>query len=158
MKNNIIFIVVVLASILLVVPAFAAGPWKGTIIDIETKEPLEGTVVVAVWYRVWSTPAGGVSDFYELKEVLTNKEGNFEMPPYTPINLLPILSYIRWPEFTIFRPGYLSLSAVDFGEYFIEGTKEAPLEREVTKGKIVRFAPGTIEIPKLKTREERRMV
>jgi hypothetical protein len=37
----------------------------------------------------------------------------------------------------------------------LEGTKEAPLERKEIGGKTFRLAPGIIELPKLKTREER---
>src|SRR4030066_1175644 len=89
--------------------ALAAGPWKGRIIDIETKEPIEGAVVLAVWQRAYITPAGDNTYFYNAKEVLTDKEGRYEIPSYRPINLLPLISYIREPEFTIFNPGYLCL-------------------------------------------------
>ncbi|MDA8240453.1 MAG: hypothetical protein M0Z67_08805 [Nitrospiraceae bacterium] len=136
-------------------PALAAGPWKGKIIDIETKGPLEGAVVLAVWERVYRTPAGPNSYFYEAKETLTDKEGRFEISAYSPINLLPIISYIRGPSFTFFKPGYLSLSSVDFGEFFLEGAREAPLERKEIGGKIYRLAPGILELPRLETREER---
>jgi hypothetical protein len=132
-----------------------SGPWKGTIIDIETKEPLEGVVVLAVWDRAYRTPAGDNTYFYEAKEVLTDKEGRFEIPSYRPINLLPIISYIKGPYFTFFKPGYLSLSSVGFADFFLEGTKEEPLERKNISGKTFRIAPGIIELPKLKTREER---
>lgn len=155
MKNIIIFLITAWTLFLLADKSLAAGPWRGKLIDIETKEPLENAVVVAVWYRVWRTPAGGVSSVYTTKEVLTNKEGRFEMPSYTPINLMPILSYMRGPEFTIFKPGYLSLSGVDFSEFFMEGAKEEPLERKEISGKIFRLAPGIIELPKLQTKEER---
>ena len=80
--------------------ALPSGPWKGRIIDIETKEPLEGAVVLAVWMRAYRTPAGDNTYYYNSKEVLTDKDGRFEIPSYKPINLLPIISYIREPEFT----------------------------------------------------------
>lgn len=155
MRKKGLVLLLVMYFILNAVQVMAAGPWKGKIIDIETKESLEGAVIVAVWYRVWRTPAGGVASVYNTKEVLTDKEGKFEMTSYTPINLLPILSYIKGPEFTVFKPGYLSLSGVDFGEFFLEGTKEKPLERKEISGKTFRLAPGIIELPKLKILEER---
>ena len=65
----------------------AAGPWRGKVIDAETKEPIEGAVVLAVWHRNYRTPAGDNAYFYEAKEVLTNKEGRFEIPSYIQINL-----------------------------------------------------------------------
>jgi hypothetical protein len=156
MRNIIIFIVVILTSILLITPAYAAGPWKGKIIDIETKEPLEGAVVLAVWYRAYRTPAGDNTYFYNSREVLTNKEGRFEISAYTPINLLPILSYLKGPHFTFFKPEYLGLSDTGFGDFFLEGTKEIPLERKHVSGKIFRLSPGVIELPMLNTRKERR--
>lgn len=133
---------------------FAAGPWKGRIIDMETKEPLEGAVVLAVWERVYRTPAGPNSYFYEAKEVITDREGRFEISSYTPTNLLPLISYMRGPYFTFFKPGYLSLSRYDYGAFFLEGTREAPVELPEMR-KVFRLAPGIIELPKLKTREER---
>src|SRR4029077_13907389 len=32
-------------------PLFAGGPYKGKVIDAETKAPIVGAVVLAVWYR-----------------------------------------------------------------------------------------------------------
>jgi len=133
--------------------AIAGGPWKGKIIDIETKEPLEGAVVLAVWERVYMTPAGASSYFYEAKETLTDKEGRFEIPSYTPINLVPIISYMRGPLFTIFKPGYGRLSMV-LDKYLTGATAEV-YEMELS-GKKYRLSTGVIELPSLKTREERR--
>lgn len=153
------YLTVVVFGLILILTSIASalpsGPWKGRIIDIETKEPLEGAVVLAVWMRAYRTPAGDNTYFYEAKEVLTDKEGRFEIPSYKPINLLPIISYIKEPEFTFFKPGYMSLSSVGFGDFILEGSKEEPLERKNTSGKTFRLSPGIIELPKLKTREER---
>lgn len=132
--------------------SFAAGPWKGKIIDSETKEPLEGAVVLAVWDRAYRTPAGDNTYFYNAKEALTDKDGNFEIHSYTPLNLLPLISYIDEPEFTIFKPGYGNLQMA-LGKY-LTGETSRKEEMELN-GKIYRLAPGIVELPKLKTREER---
>jgi hypothetical protein len=133
--------------------AIAGGPWKGKIIDVKTKEPLEGAVVLAVWNRVYRTPYGSSSYFYEAKETVTNEKGDFEIYSYTPINLLPLISYMRGPEFTIFKPGYGSVSNLALGGYFTGETKESQdLEIE---GKRYRFTRGIIELPRLMTKEER---
>ncbi len=132
--------------------SFAAGPWKGTVMDIETKEPLEGAIIVAEWRRAWRTPAGSVSYTYEVKEVVTNKDGVFELPSYTPINLLPLLSYMKGPEFIIFKPGYGSLQ-MTLGKY-LTGVEIEPKEMELS-GKKYKLSQGIIELPPLKTREER---
>lgn len=133
-------------------PAFADAPWKGKILDIETKEPLEGTVVLAVWDRIYRTPFGMSSYFYEAKETVTNKAGEFEIPSYTPINLLPLISYMQGPEFTIFKPGYGSLR-MSLGDYLTSDAKK-PREMLLSGVKFL-LEPGVIELPKLKTREER---
>lgn len=150
MRYIIVFLTLGLVLTLLITPAKAAGPWGGKIIDIETKEPIEGAVVLAVWQRAYRTLAGDNTYFYEAKEVLTDKEGRYEIPAYTPINLLPIISYIRKPEFTIFKPGYLSLS----GRHLEENVINNPAEFKRNEN-MYRLAPGIIELPKLKTREER---
>src|SRR3989338_3444290 len=106
MKAFTVSLMLIITCVLSATIAVASGSWKGQIIDIETKEPLEGTVILAVWDRNYRTPTGGSSYFYEAKEVLTDKEGRFEIPAYTPINLLPLISYIEGPFFTIFKPGY----------------------------------------------------
>lgn len=146
----IIILIVVLANYK---ATLAAGPWRGKIIDIETKEPLEGAVVVAVWERVYRTPTGDSSYFYEAKEILTDKEGKFEIPSYTPINLLPIISYMSGPEFTIFKPGYGSLQ-MELGKY-LSGKKEIKPYSGKLSEYMIKVSHGVIELQKLKTREER---
>lgn len=151
-KINILFGIKLL--LLLMIISGCAGPWNGKIIDVETKDPLEGAVVLAIWQRVYRTPAGDNSHFYEAKETVTDKEGKFEIPSYTPINLLPLLSYMRGPEFTIFKPGYGSLRGQSLGEYFT-GEKKESKDFELY-GKRYRYNPGVIELSKLKTRDERK--
>lgn len=152
MKVIIVSFILILSLTFFASSAFAAGPWKGQIIDIETKEPIEGAVVLAVWERVYRTPTGASSYFYEAKETLTDKEGRFEIPSYTPINLVPIISYMRGPLFTIFKPGYGSLTMV-LDKYLASVGAEV-YEMELS-GKRYRLSHGLIEIPPLKTREER---
>lgn len=146
-------------------PVLAAGPWKGKVIDVETKEPLEGAVVLAVWDRYYRTPTGGSTYFYEAKETLTDKDGKFEIPSYTPINLLPIISYIEGPKFIIFKPGYGSfpnhhisppILGVNPAEFF--STTEVGTEGEMIWkgiGGKTKVTFGIVELPRLKTMEER---
>src|SRR3990170_5561703 len=153
MKAFTVSLMLIITCVLSATIAVASGSWKGKIIDIETKEPLEGAVVLAVWERVYRTPAGASSYFYEAKEVLTDKEGKFEIPLYTPINLVPLISYMRGPLFTIFKPGYGSLTMVL--DKYLKGVTAEVYEMELS-GKKYRLSTGVIELPSLKTREERR--
>jgi len=154
MKAFTVSLMLIITYVLSATIAVASGSWKGQIIDIETKEPLEGTVVLAVWERVYRTPAGDKSYFYEAKEVLTDKNGRFEIPAYTPINLLPLISYMRGPYFIIFKPSYLSIEWWH-PNYFLEGSTEKATELTELSGKKYRLSPGLIELPPLKTWEER---
>ncbi len=131
-----------------------SGPWKGKVIDVETKEPVEGAVVMAVWDRVYRTPMGTNNYFYEAKETLTNKDGEYEIPSYTPINILPIISYMSGPFFTIYKPGYGSIQGLDLEHIFINTTKGKMEWKERDKGFAI--SPGIVELPKLKTIEERK--
>lgn len=155
MKTIFASFILILSLTMFASSAFAGGPWKGQIIDIESKEPLEGAVVLAVWDRNYRTPTGAMSSFYEAKEVLTDKEGRFEIPSYTPINFLPIISYMREPLFTIFKPGYGSLQ-MTLGKYLTGESGIEPYEGKLPiSGYMIRVSPGVIELQRLKTREER---
>ncbi|MBI2411993.1 MAG: carboxypeptidase regulatory-like domain-containing protein [Deltaproteobacteria bacterium] len=167
MKKLLIPLFAILALAFVSVQSFAAGPWKGRVIDAETKEPLEGAVVLAIWDRAYRTPNGDSSYFYNSKEVLTDKDGRFEIPSYRPMNFFPIISYIRGPYFTIFKPGYgnfpehrvgpprgLSTDAIE--EFFLRETgKPGEIGWDYDREEKIKVIFGIVELPKLKTRKER---
>ena len=144
-----------------VTPAFASsaslyysdGPWSGKIIDSETKKPIEGVVVLAVWQKVYATPAGDNSYFFDAVEVLTDKEGNFFIPKFRALNIIPVIRSIRGPRFIIYKPSYPAFpgfGAQYFDKYFSENLKvDADVLNELLKKGIV------LELPKLKTWIER---
>jgi len=55
------------------------GPYKGRVVDAETGKPIEGVVVLGVWYKEIATAAGGVGSYYDAKETVTDKNGDFEI-------------------------------------------------------------------------------
>ena len=59
--------------------------FKGKVIDAETKEPIEGAVVVVVYnkHSLLSGPGGGYSSVIKVKEALTDQNGEFHFPSYT---------------------------------------------------------------------------
>lgn len=81
------------------------GPWHGKVIDSETKAPIEGAVVVAVWHSFNMGLGDTVDRFYDANETMTDKDGNWEMPQYKTV-FIPIGRSLKMPEFTIFKPGY----------------------------------------------------
>lgn len=78
------------------------GTYKGKVIDADTGQPIEGVVVLGVWETVTITPAGGTHDYYDAKETVTDKNGEFEIPGKG----LRILSRLEPVRLTIFKAGY----------------------------------------------------
>ena len=125
-------------------PLFAAGPYKGKVIDAETKAPIVGAVVLAVWYR--GAPGLGVSStgFLDAEEVLTDKSGEFEVGKHPPASLIPA-TWVDGPRIIIFYPNY--------GFYPIYQISPSPkLGREKLNEALEKYA--VIELPPLRTREE----
>jgi hypothetical protein len=90
--------------------------YSGKIIDTDTKEPIEGAVVVASWVKARATIAGDDTNFYDVKETLTDKEGRWTIEgrkgncgALLPSALKLVgISCIRKPTFIVFKPGYCS--------------------------------------------------
>lgn len=78
------------------------GTYKGKVIDADTVQPLEGVVVLGVWYTVLPTAAGGVSSYYDAKETLTDKNGEFEISGMG----LRVMSNLAPMDVLIFKAGY----------------------------------------------------
>ena len=78
------------------------GPFKGRVVDAETREPIEGVVVLGVWYLDTWTIAGAVGRFYDAEETVTDEKGEFTMPGKT-IRVLTNLGYVY---VMIFKAGY----------------------------------------------------
>jgi hypothetical protein len=118
--------------------------YYGKVIDAETREPIEGAAVLAVYYTEIYWIAGASSRFADAQETLTDKNGEFKIPAIR-INKFRLLSgWDHYPQFTIFKPGY--------GCY--------PYHKDVKpmfvpNGTLPANQYVTIEFPKLKTKEER---
>ena len=57
--------------------------YQGKVIDVDTKEPLEGVAVLVVFYTQQYGPAGSVSHYADAQETLTGKNGEFRIPSFT---------------------------------------------------------------------------
>ncbi len=135
---------------------YSDGPWMGKIIDAETKEPIEGAVVLAVWKKIYATPAGDNSYFFDAREVLTDTDGKFFIKEFKAINFIPVIRRLDGPDFTVFKPGYVSFGHNLSGYYYFNKyfpnshlRVDSPTLRKLFKTGII------IELLKLKTREER---
>ncbi|PJA83522.1 MAG: hypothetical protein CO147_01295 [Nitrospirae bacterium CG_4_9_14_3_um_filter_44_28] len=120
------------------------GPYYGKVINSETKEPLEGVAVLAVYYTEQHGPAGSVKHYADAQETVTDKNGEFKIPANTATTFRPLQSFEPWAWFAIFKPGY--------GCYpKHKGVK--PMF--VPNGTLPDDQYVIIELPKLKTKEER---
>lgn len=78
------------------------GPYEGRVIDKDTRQPIEGAVVHGTWVKSHPGPGGASSSYYDSKEVLTDKAGNFKVDG---MGLL-IFSNMEEMEVNIFKAGY----------------------------------------------------
>ena len=100
------------------------GPYEGRVIDTETKQPIEGAVVLGVWYKEEPNVAGSTSTFYDAKETVTDKNGEFKIPGMG----LKILSNIGTMNFLVFKAEY-----EDLGLWPWESLKEDMILRKQIK-------------------------
>jgi len=56
------------------------GPYRGKVVDEQTREPIEGVVVLGTWWVYHFSPAGGYSTYNDAREAVTDKNGEFEIP------------------------------------------------------------------------------
>lgn len=125
----------------------AGGPYRGRVIDSETKQPLEGAVVLAVWYTMTPALADVMYLYLDAEEALTDKDGRFVVGKHPPMTWRPI-SWVDSPRITIFYPGYGFYPRYHVSPPWPPGGTDTLLEM-MEKEELV------IELPQLKTREER---
>lgn len=149
--------IVFLAVLFLSAPAFAAT-FAGIVVDADTKEPIEGAVVVASWLEETATATGPSSRFKDVKEVLTDKDGKWTIQGpkgrrgghITAIfTFLTGTYYTKPPEFIVFKPSYCSWPN-GFGIDTCKGKIRPSGNDKIAEGE-------TIEVPKLTNREDRLM-
>jgi len=78
------------------------GPYHGKVVDEQTREPIEGAVVLGWWNVHHFGLGGGYGTYHDAKEVLTDKNGEFTIPGQG----LRILSSLEPMDFLIFKAGY----------------------------------------------------
>jgi len=102
-----------LTTLLIMAPALvrpggasAAGPWRATVVDAETGQPMEGVVVVAAFIKYTKSFAGTAGgEYYGSDEVVTGADGRFEIPSRVLWNPIRMFTEVRF-ELIIFKAGY----------------------------------------------------
>lgn len=139
-------------------PAF-----NGRAIDAETKEPIEGAVVVAVYDKDYYAIIESNSAVIDVRETLTDKNGYFHIPFYTTI--VQPLSWEGLATFIIYKPGYgsypnyrikppMDMPSSILEEFFSRESVGTAGELRWSTGR-AEIIFGVVELPRLKTREER---
>lgn len=98
--------ILIIACILIFLPSciYAVryeGDYRGKVIDADTNEPIEGVVVLGVWYKEYTGAPGAIHKFYDARETVTDKNGEFSIPG---MGLMIISNVIA--RFSIFKAGY----------------------------------------------------
>ena len=170
MKNTII--ISIMAVVIGLAVSAANASWliyhkpefKGKVIDAETKEPIEGAVVVVVYNKYnFGYPAGGCTTIVKVKETLTEKNGEFYFPSYTTI--IQPLSREDYATFIIYKLGYKGFPSScriiplsDLPGPVVEAFfSEGPIGKkgEIRYGdpvKIFKIIFGVVELPEVKTK------
>jgi hypothetical protein len=165
---------ILLTAVLLVLTApSASASWliyhkpefRGRMIDAETKQPIEGVVVVALYrsHPIISGPGGGSSSIIHVREALTDSNGEFIIPAYTTV--IQPNSYEDRTDFIIYKPGYGSyphrsqqnrIYPFDYCGPEILFSKEIGTREEIQhKSQLISITYGVAELPRLHTKEER---
>jgi len=135
----------------------AKGPWRGQVLDAETKHPLEGVVVLAYWNRYRFSLAQLVvghqtPEFFDAVEAVTDAQGRWEIPKKS----FPFFADIGGPFFEYYKPGYAQwrYASQDTAEW-----RQLPGEERMRRAKEMALAVwteegGKVELPPARTREE----
>lgn len=99
-KSISIFLLILFTSCMYALRYDAA--YKGRVIDADTKEPIEGVVVLGVWDVLHPDVAGGFHTFHDAKETVTDKNGEFSISGMG----LRVISNLEPMNVLIFKAGY----------------------------------------------------
>jgi hypothetical protein len=126
--------------------AFPDGPYRGRVIDSETKEPLGGAVVLLYWNESFIAP-GHPDRFLDAEETLTDADGRFVIGRSRPRPSSP-RARVDIQHMLIFTPGYGA---------FPDAHTAPPWPPTGDEGLFEQMARAsvTFELPKFRTREER---
>jgi hypothetical protein len=129
-------------------PAF-----EGKVIDIDTKIPIEGAVILAYYERSFVIGFGEGPVVFSIQETLTDKEGKFVVPSYTTV-MLPVFLGAK-VSIGVYKPGYAQTGANEeqFSKNGWKHIEEYTWYPNTTK--IIKFHDGVFELPKLETKEDR---
>ncbi len=83
------------------------GSYHGQVIDAGTLEPIEGAVVLAVWSKAYYGAGGVVHEYYDTRETLTDRRGEFTIKGMG----LRAMTRLEKMNMVVFKAGYEDLGA-----------------------------------------------
>ena len=131
----------------------AAGPWQGQVMAGDTKQPLEGVVVLAWWTRSVRSLGGFSEEYRDSQEVLTDKDGRFTIESRWFLSLNPLV-FFSGPFVAMFKSGY--------GDYEWPGYKGSetwPKEKRdalATAAQLFQLEGIVVEMPVLVSVDQRK--
>ncbi len=132
------------------------GSYHGKVIDAETKEPIEGAVVVALHtvscYRIVQQNAKAVG----VQEALTQANGEFHIPPYWTVTTPEC--WASFTSFTVFKPWYhtFPVSTAFIGKEPQPRVYPSSENPRLKRMEDIFRVGAVIELPPLKTDEDLR--
>lgn len=86
---------------------YSAEPMEAGVVDADTKQPLEGVIVVAHWELERGTPGGSVpAGQLMVMETVTDSQGKFSFPGFGPKPAVTSHLVHKDPELILFKSGY----------------------------------------------------
>ena len=131
----------------------SAGPWQAQEVSAETKQPLEGVVVLAWWTRHVRSFGGPSEEYRDSQEVLTDKDGRFTIASRWFFSLNPLV-FFDGPFVTMFKSGYGR-----FGWPGYQGSEQWPKEKQDalrTAAQLLQLDGIVLEMSRLESVEQRK--
>jgi hypothetical protein len=113
-------VILLFMTLFLIIVFSGCSPWryendyKGKIIDADTGKPIEGVVVLGMWFKSYISPAGSSEKFYDAREAVTDSNGEFSIPG---MGLLIFSNIVESMEVLIFKAGYKYLGPWTWREF-----------------------------------------
>lgn len=152
----IIVLIISLAKTSQAIGLYSKPEFRGRVIDAETKQPIEGVVVVVLYDKrpLIGGPGGPNSYVFHAKETLTDSKGEFLIPAYSSVLLFTEDAGIR---FIFYKPGYMAdygpayVDAFLMEEYFSAGEVGKEAEIHVKQGRPASYKGpmGIVELKKV---------
>lgn len=128
-------------------PYHRLRPYQGKVIDLETRQPLAGAVVLAIYSATADSIAGALSAEVDAQETVTDEKGEFVLPEVKVMHSGHHGNLIG--QLNIFKPGY--------GTMEHRRTRWTCTEPGKTKCWIPYDSYIVFELPELKTIDERKL-